>query len=65
MVYSLGFPLTYIVLGFPSYAGRLLEDGDNWWAIPLVDVLFVLQWVIWSQLLARLIRRGGSTTGLK
>jgi hypothetical protein len=55
LIYMLGFPLTQVVLGFPHYAGRLLQDSDNWWAIPLIDILFVLQWIIWSQLIARLM----------
>ena len=53
LIYLLGSPLTLIVLGLPFYAGRYLSDSDNWWAIPLVDFLFVLQWVIWSQLINR------------
>jgi len=46
VIYLLGSPLTLIVLGLPFYAGRHLSDGDNWWAIPLVDFLFILQWII-------------------
>ena len=52
MIYLLGSPLTLIVLGLPYYAGTFLKGSDNWWAIPLTDLLFVLQWVIWSQLIA-------------
>ena len=49
MIYMLGSPLTQIVLGVPYYAGRYLKDSDNWWAIPMTDILFILQWIIWSQ----------------
>ena len=51
LVFCLGSPLTQIVLKFPSYAGRYLEKGDDWWALPSIVFLFVLQWVLWSQLL--------------
>jgi hypothetical protein len=51
LVFSLGSPLTLIVLKFGAYAGRNLQATDDWWAIPLVIVLFVLQWGVWSQLL--------------
>jgi hypothetical protein len=53
MIYLLGAPLTLIVLGIPCCAGRYLDDGDNWWAIPMSDILFVLQWIIWSQTFCR------------
>jgi hypothetical protein len=57
LIYTLGSPLTLIVLGPPLFAGRFLRDSDNWWAIPLIDVLFVLQWVIWSQLISLVVNR--------
>ena len=50
-VFYLGSPLTEIVLRFPTYAGRYLEKTDDWWALPSIVFLFVLQWVAWSQLL--------------
>jgi hypothetical protein len=53
VIYLLGSPLTLLVLGLPFYAGRQLSGSDNWWAIPLVDFLFILQWVVWSQLISR------------
>jgi hypothetical protein len=48
-VFSIGAPLTLIVVHFPNYAGRLLGKHDDWWAIPAVNLLFLLQWLIWSQ----------------
>jgi hypothetical protein len=53
MIYLLGSPLTMIVLGLPFYQGRCLCNGDMWWAIPAANSLFILQWVIWSQMLCR------------
>jgi hypothetical protein len=55
-IFFLGSPLTQIVLQFRSYAGRGLESSDDWWAMPLVVALFLLQWVIWSQLIALIFR---------
>ena len=63
LVYKLGSPLTLIVLNFRAYTGRGLENSDNWWAIPLIDVLFVLQWVIWGQLFAFGIRASRTIVG--
>ena len=51
-VYKLGSPLTLIVINFPDYAGRCLTREDDVWAIPLVSLLFIFQWLIWGQLLA-------------
>jgi hypothetical protein len=51
MIYFLGSPLTLIVLGLPYFAGVYLKHAHDWIWIPLIDLLFVLQWVIWSQLL--------------
>ena len=57
MIYMLGSPLTLIAVGPPLFAGRFLQYGDNWWAIPLIDTLFLLQWVIWSQLISLIVDR--------
>jgi len=45
-----GYPLTWIINIFANPNG--LQDGDNWWAVPLLDVLFLFQWIIWAQLIA-------------
>lgn len=55
-IYSFGFPLTYIVLILPANVGKVLGPSDYWWAIPAIDALFILQWIIWSQLIILLIR---------
>lgn len=55
-IYALGFPLTYIMLILPVDAGRVLSPSDYWWAIPSIDALFIVQWIIWSQLIVLLIR---------
>ncbi len=46
---SLGYPLTWIVNIFSNGGG--LKDRDNWWAIPLFNILFLFQWIIWAQLI--------------
>jgi hypothetical protein len=48
----LGYPLPRIVLTF--LAPRGLRDIDNWWAVPLLNVLFVIQWIIWAYLIVLL-----------
>ncbi len=42
----LGYPLPRIILMLVAPHG--LRDIDNWWAVPLLDVLFVVQWIIWA-----------------
>jgi hypothetical protein len=54
LIYLLGSPLTLVVLGIPYYAGVYLDHGFDWFWIPLVDCLFVLQWMVWSQLISRI-----------
>jgi hypothetical protein len=65
-IYALGSPLTLVVLGLPYYAGTSLNHRHDWLWIPLVGSLFVLQWIIWSQLIANLLQwlnpRAGLTT---
>jgi hypothetical protein len=56
LIFSLGAPLTKLVLRFPDYAGRYLTKRDDWWALPSTVLLFIAQWVIWSQPLALILR---------
>lgn len=53
-IYALGAPLTLVVLGY-GYLGPSFRAGDHWWAIPLANVLFVVQWIIWGQLIAHFL----------
>ena len=58
MYHYLGGPLTHIVYLFTPTG--TVETSDNWWALPLIDGLFVAQWIIWAQLIvlvARLLKR--------
>jgi len=52
----LGAPLTLLVRTISP-----LEPADDWWAIPLMDFLFFLQWIIWAQLIALVGRFTGSS----
>jgi hypothetical protein len=45
-----GYPLTQIIIIFSKPGG--LQDSDNWGAVPLLNCLFIAQWVIWAQLIA-------------
>jgi hypothetical protein len=48
-LFSLGWPLTQIILA-PAIHEHNLTPSDHWWAIPSLDLLFVLQWIVWGQL---------------
>jgi hypothetical protein len=54
----LGSPLTLLVLGLPYYAREYLDHNHDWFWIPLADLLFVLQWIIWSQLIKQPLTEG-------
>ena len=57
MYHYLGLPLTHIIYVFK--AKGTLETSDNWWALPMVDALFIAQWIIWAQfavLMARVVK---------
>src|SRR5919109_5232373 len=56
MLFSLGSPLTLLVLNFNDYAGRPLSSSDDWWALPLSILLFFTQWILWSQIPVWFIR---------
>jgi hypothetical protein len=53
LIYVLGSPLTLLVLGIPYCTGLYLDHEYDWLWIPLVDSLFVVQWIIWAQLISR------------
>lgn len=50
LIYLLGSPLTLLIFLFIRFV-RPLADADNQWAIPVMSALFLLQWVIWTQLI--------------
>jgi hypothetical protein len=56
MIYALGSPLTLLHIVFTRYV-RPLRYDDNWWAIPVMSSLFILQWVIWAQCIVWLVQR--------
>jgi len=56
-IYALGAPLTLIVLGYGYLGG--IGDSAHWWAIPLLDYLFVFQWAMRGRLSALIIQRVG------
>ena len=49
-----GAPLTHIIFAFRG-SGQL-KDSDHWWALPLINLLFIAQWVIWAQALTLVVR---------
>jgi hypothetical protein len=53
-IFSLGWPLTQIILR-PALSGHYLTTSDHWWAIPSLDLLFLLQWIIWGQVVVWII----------
>jgi hypothetical protein len=53
-IFNLGWPLTRVILG-PALHGHYLTPNDHWWAIPSLDLLFLLQWIVWGQLVVWII----------
>lgn len=53
-VYSLGYPLTGLM---HWYVGRygILSSADDIWAIPAMNLLFLLQWCIWGMLIGAIV----------
>lgn len=54
-VFSLGFPLTALQFVFGHYV-RPLSAADHWWAIPVMSGLFLLQWIIWAQVIVTVMQ---------
>jgi hypothetical protein len=48
-IFKLGFPLTALVLYslVPPFSGKYLTANDYYLIIPLISLLFILQWTIW------------------
>ncbi|HEX8567190.1 MAG TPA: hypothetical protein VF648_16220 [Pyrinomonadaceae bacterium] len=56
-IYILGFPLVGLFWRFISpYIKRGLAEEEDWWHLPITNILFLIQWLIWSQLIALIIR---------
>jgi len=56
IVYLLGSPLTLLLFVFIRCV-RPLSYSDNWWAIPVMSCLFILQWVLWAQCVVWFVKR--------
>lgn len=52
--FYLGYPLPRLLLIFVGHGG--LRDADSWWAVPLLDALLIIQWVVWAQLVVLINR---------
>lgn len=55
-IYMMGAPLTLLL---PLYVHnvRSLELQDTWWGALVTGILFILQWVIWAQLIVWIKQR--------
>jgi hypothetical protein len=53
-IFSLGWPLTQVILR-PAITGHHLTASDHWWAIPSLNLLFLLQWIVWGQIVLWII----------
>ena len=49
-IFNLGAPLTLLMDVYVHRAGPL-KPADDRWAIPVMCILFVVQWIIWAQLI--------------
>ncbi len=60
-IYNLGLPLTGIVIYGPSNASSVISSEKDWWLVPIIDILFFLQWIIWAHILSFLnkVRKRG------
>lgn len=51
--YVLGFPLgTFVFKIFLSIGGEKFHETTEIWAIPFLNIAFLLQWLIWFQVFA-------------
>ncbi len=55
LIYLLGSPLTLLIFLFIRFV-RPLAAADNQWAIPVMSGLFLLQWIIWAQVIVTVIQ---------
>lgn len=56
-IYRLGAPLTLLMNCYVKWRQAYLGDADLWWAITVLSVLFIIQWIIWAQLGISVVRR--------
>ena len=54
VIFQLGFPLTtlFYVL-FLGFIGNFTKKSE-FWSLPIINILFLIQWIIWSQLVNKL-----------
>ncbi|MGI8470490.1 MAG: hypothetical protein ACR2N3_18785 [Pyrinomonadaceae bacterium] len=57
-IFQLGFPLTTILYIFllKIFGGNFTKESEIW-ALPLINFVFLIQWIIWSQLIVVIRRR--------
>lgn len=52
-IFQLGFPLTTTLYYFLlKLLGGTFTKESELWALPLINFAFLVQWIIWSQLIA-------------
>ena len=60
-IFHLGAPLTLLMDFYVHHTGPL-KPSDDCWATPAMCILFIIQWIIWAQLIVwirqRRLRRG-------
>jgi len=57
-LFQLGFPLTtlfYLLL--LSFLGGKFTKESEVWALPFINILFLIQWIIWSQIIVWIYRK--------
>ena len=57
-IFQLGFPLTTVFYSFllNLFGGKFGKEND-FWVLPLINFVFVIQWIIWSQLVVLIYKK--------
>ena len=57
-IFHLGFPLTtgFFNLLLNQLGGKFTQESE-FWALPLMNISFLIQWILWSQLIVLIYRQ--------
>lgn len=56
LIFRLGSPLVQLFFLLLETLEKKVTLADVWWQLPLINILFLAQWLIWSQLLVLTVR---------
>lgn len=57
-IFQMGFPLTTIFYDLLlNFLGGKFTKENEVWTLPFINILFLAQWILWSQIIVLILRK--------